>query len=84
MSTCCGLDQSFDFIAHRTVLCYEPGASEATREAKQAVKDVSGLYTRMKPTTGFVLPGSSPSLLNKPHYLLGLPDAGRAQAPCLP
>lgn len=84
MSACCGLDQSFDFIAHRTALCYEPEASEGTGEAKQAVKDISGLCTRIKPTTGFVLPVSGPSLLIKSHDLLGLLDAGRAQAPCFP
>lgn len=84
MSTCCGLDQSFDFIAHRTALCYEPVVSEATGEAKQTVKDISGLSTRIKPTTGFVLPMSGPTLLIKSHDFLGFADAVRAQAPCVP
>lgn len=81
MSTCHALDQSFDFIAHGAALCYEPVASEATGEAKQQVKDVSGLSTKIKPTTGGVLPVSGPSLLIKSHDLLGLLDASRAEVP---
>lgn len=54
----------------------------AASEAKQAVKDTSGLSTRIKPTIGFVSLLSGPSLLIKSHDLLGLPDAGRAQALC--
>lgn len=84
MSTCHGLDQPFDFIAQRAALWYEPVASEATGEAKQAVKDVSGLSTRIKPTTGGVLPVSGPSLLIKSHDLLGLLDAGSTQVPRFP
>lgn len=72
-STCYGLDQSFNFRAHRTALCYVPVASEA----KQAVKDTSGPSTRIKPTIGFVSLVSGPSLLIKYHNLLGLPDAAK-------
>jgi len=84
MSACCGLDQSFDFIAYRSALCYEPVPSEATGEAKQAVKDISGLFTSIKPTTGLILHVSGPTLLIKSHDFLGFPDAVRAQAPCFP
>lgn len=51
---------------------------------KQAVKDTSDPSTRIKPTIGFVSLVSGPSLLIKFQDLLGLPDAGRAQAHSFP
>lgn len=84
VSTCCDLDQSFDFIVHRAALCYELVVSEVIGGAKSAVKDVSGLSVRIKPTMSFDLPVSDPSLMIKSQDLLSLPDAGRGQVPCFP
>lgn len=77
-------DQPSELTAHRTALCYEPVAPEATVEAENAAKDTSHPSTRVKPTTGFVSPTLGPTLLIKPHKSLLLPETASGHVPCLP